>query len=237
MIPDSRALWLYLITFGGLLASGMGVPLPEELWVVWAGASSRHPPDDIVVMWWIMLPACILGVVLGDSFLYAVGWFWGHRLLNRKWVQRWVLRPERRVRIQRNFDRYGVWILLAARLLPGLRSPIFLLAGTNRMPVVKFVVADGVYAIPGVSMMFFLAYAFTDQFVEIVQKAEKVRPISIVIVITAVAVYLVHYFCKHPVAEGDPKELPIIGEQIASHIKHPEKPVEEKKAIDNAANK
>jgi len=226
-----------LITFGGLLASGMGVPLPEELWVVWAGASSRHPPDDIVVMWWIMLPACILGVVLGDSFLYAVGWFWGHRLLNRKWVQRWVLRPERRVRIQRNFDRYGVWILLAARLLPGLRSPIFLLAGTNRMPVVKFVVADGVYAIPGVSMMFFLAYAFTDQFVEIVQKAEKVRPIIIVIVITAVAVYLVHYFYKHPVAEGDPKELPIIGEQIASHIKHPEKPVEEKKAIDNAANK
>jgi len=226
-----------LSTFGGLLASGMGVPLPEELWVVWAGASSRHPPDDIVVMWWIMLPACILGVVLGDSFLYAVGWFWGHRLLNRKWVQRWVLRPERRVRIQRNFDRYGVWILLAARLLPGLRSPIFLLAGTNRMPVVKFVVADGVYAIPGVSMMFFLAYAFTDQFVEIVQKAEKVRPIIIVIVITAVAVYLVHYFYKHPVAEGDPKELPIIGEQIASHIKHPEKPVEEKKAIDNAANK
>ena len=229
MIPDSRALWLYLITFGGLLASGMGVPLPEELWVVWAGASSRHPPDDIVVMWWIMLPACILGVVLGDSFLYAVGWFWGHRLLNRKWVQRWVLRPERRVRIQRNFDRYGVWILLAARLLPGLRSPIFLLAGTNRMPVVKFVVADGVYAIPGVSMMFFLAYAFTDQFVEIVQKAEKVRPIIIVIVITAVAVYLVHYFYKHPVAEGDPKELPIIGEQIASHIKQPEKRMEEKK--------
>lgn len=221
---DTRAIWIYLGVFGALLASGMGLPVPEELWVVGAGASSRHPPHadpPIDLAWWIMLPTCIFGVVAGDCFLYTVGRLWGHKLLDRKWVQRWILPPAKRERIQRNFRRYGVWILLGARLLPGIRSPIFLMAGMNHMPVTKFLLADGLYAIPGVSMLFFLAYVFTDQFVDLVKKADKAKPIIILCVIAAVGGYLIYYFFKHPVAEGDPKDVPIIGPQIMSHMKDP----------------
>ena len=82
--------------------------------------------------------------------------------------------------------------------------------------------ADGLYAIPGVTTFFFLAYIFTDKFVELVRKMDSYRQVIIIAVVAFIAGYLVCYFQKHPVSEGDPKEVPIIGQQIASHMKEPE---------------
>ena len=66
--------------------------------------------------------------------------------------------PERLASIERNFHDYGVRILLFARLTPGIRAPIFVTAGVIRLPLLTFVVADGIYAVPGVSLLFFLGY-------------------------------------------------------------------------------
>ncbi len=218
MIPDSAALWAYLGVFGTLLAAGLGLPIPEELPIVGAGVTVGAADPAGPLKWWIMLPVCIAGVVICDAFLYTIGRVWGQRLLHSGWVQRKVLTPDRRARIERNFHRYGIWILLGARMLPGIRGPIFLMAGINRLPIFKFLIADGLYAIPGVSLMFTLAYWFGDQFMAIFSKAEQVRPIIVVCVIAAVGGFLVYYFLKHPVSTGDPQDVPIIGQQIASHM-------------------
>ena len=42
-------------------------------------------------------------------------------------------------------------ILLFARILPGIRSPIFLTAGIMKLSWQRFLLADGIYAVPGVS--------------------------------------------------------------------------------------
>lgn len=216
---DTKVVGIYLGVLGGLLLSGLGLPVPEEIWVVGAGATTGH--EESGIRWWAMLPTCIIGVVVGDGLLYTVGRIWGHRLLDKKWVQRWLVAPDKRVRIQRNFDRYGIWILLGARLVPGIRSPIFLMAGMNQMPLIKFIIADLLYAIPGVTTLFFLAYMFTDPFVELVRKADSYRQVVVVFLAGAAVGYMIRFIQKHPVTEGDPKEVPIIGEQIASHVGDP----------------
>jgi membrane protein DedA with SNARE-associated domain len=222
VIPDSAAMWAYITVLGTLLAAGLGLPIPEELPIVGAGITVGAAGPNSRIVWYIMLPVCIAGVVIGDACLYTIGRVWGQRLLHSDWVRRKVLPADRKERIERNFHRYGIWILLGARLLPGIRSPIFLMAGINRLPIAKFLIADGLYAIPGVSLLFTLAYWFGDQFMEIVNKVEQVRPLIVVCVIMAVAGILIYYFVKHPVSTGDPREVPIFGEQIASHIPKPE---------------
>jgi membrane protein DedA with SNARE-associated domain len=217
---DSAALWKYLGVFVTLIGAGMGLPIPEELPIVTAGSMTGHPDNQIA--WWIMLPTCIVGVVLGDGILYTIGRLWGYRVLNIRWVRTKLLTPEKRQRIERNFHRYGIWILLGARLLPGIRSPIFLMAGINRLPVTKFLLADGIYAIPGVSMLFFLAYVFTDQFVALFNRVNAVRPQIIMCVIALVAGYLIRYFQEHPVSTGDPEEVPVIGHKLATNMKDTE---------------
>jgi membrane protein DedA with SNARE-associated domain len=236
-VVDTTALYVYLGAFLMLMASGMGFPIPEELPIVLAGATVAKAPTldpPLNVHWWLMLPVCILGVVVSDGFLYGIGRYFGWQLLEYRWVQKRLLPPEKRQRIEGNFHRYGVKILLIARLLPGIRAPIFVTAGIMRLPLSRFLLADGIYAIPGVSLLFMLAYWFTDQFVDLIERVEKrvetARPIIVLAVLTAVAAYLVFVFVRRTMVTGvtgDPKkELPLIGKQVAARIEgdHPEIP-------------
>jgi membrane protein DedA with SNARE-associated domain len=220
---DPADLYVYVGVFAALVAAGVGFPMPEEIPIVTAGALAGHAAQDPnrTLHWWLLLPVCILGVVISDGLLYLVGRVFGLGLLKFPLMAR-LLPPERLRRIQHNFRRYGVLILLFARFLPGIRSPIFLTAGMMRLSWRRFLLADGLYAIPGVSLLFFLAYWFTDQFRDLVERAEadldRVRPLLIVAAILGIGVYLVVQFLRHPVHTGDPEELPLIGDQVAASI-------------------
>jgi membrane protein DedA with SNARE-associated domain len=207
------------------LAISPVLPFPAN--IPWAAVANDPdiqlaPPasDHVPLRWWIMLPVCIIGVVIGDSLLYGMGRFWGPRVLETRWMKRFVS-TERRGKIEGNFHRYGVLVLLFARFLPTIRAPIFIMAGTMRVSFARFVVADGLYAIPGVSLLFGLSFWLGDQFRDLVskqiEKVEKLKPILILALIAGVVAYLIYHFLRHPVATGDPREeLPVIGQRVAN---------------------
>jgi membrane protein DedA with SNARE-associated domain len=197
----------YLGVFLALLASGMGFPIPEELPVITAGIMVGH--EDTHLRWYVMLPVCVLGVVVGDGSLYTIGRLWGTWFLSRPWVQRRILSPEQRAKIEKNFHDRGILVLLGARLLPGIRTPIFIMAGVLRVPFGRFVIADGLYAIPGVNLLFWLSYALTDQVMAtyklITHAVDQYRPLVMVSVLSAVAGALIQkYVFTRKVSTGEP---------------------------------
>jgi membrane protein DedA with SNARE-associated domain len=177
------------------------------------------PADTFHVRWWIMLPVCILGVVLSDIILYSLGWHFGDRLLNYRWIAR-MLPRDRRKRTEENFHRYGVSILVFGRLVPGIRAPLFLTAGSMRLPLPRFLLADGLGAVVGNSFFFFLGFWLGDSFKTLAREAERLRPILIVVTVGLFVSYLLWHFLRHPVSTGDPEEVPLIGPQVASHMEH-----------------
>ncbi|MBX9585561.1 MAG: DedA family protein [Gemmataceae bacterium] len=209
----------YQGVFLALLASGLGFPLPEEIPVVVAGAMVGH--EDTTLKWYVMLPVVIAGVVIGDGFLYGMGRLWGTRLLNLRWVQRRLITPEKRAEIEKNFHDRGIAVLLGARLLPGIRTPIFIMAGVLRVPVGRFLLADGLYAIPGVNLLFWLAYLLTDQLVEVVKKLEAYRPLVMVSILSAVAGALFQkYVLNRKVSTGEPPHVPPVIAKPAGAVAH-----------------
>jgi membrane protein DedA with SNARE-associated domain len=188
-------------------------------------AAARRPRPHPV--WWIMLPICIAGVVVSDSFLYGIGRWGGPRLLEVGWVKHHLVKPDKRAKIEHNFQKYGVKILLGARLLPGIRAPIFVMAGVMRLPMYRFLLADGLYAIPGVTLLFTLAYWFTDQVFDAVYNFERrigsLKPYLVIIGIAAVGCFLLYEYLKRRVVTGDPDEVPLIGERV---IRPPHPPVD-----------
>jgi membrane protein DedA with SNARE-associated domain len=207
--------WGYLGIFLGIVSTGLGFPMPEELPVVVGGALAGSGK----VYWWIMLPVCIVGVIVGDSFLYAIGRLWGPRLLKYNWVKTRLLPPERLAKIEQNFQQYGVRILLFARLTPGIRAPIFFTAGMTRLSIARFLIADGIYAVPGVSLLFFLGYWFTEGMVNLIQRdVEMVKHIVIVVVIGAVALYVLYRFLRRPAVTGNPREMPKMVRRVEEGI-------------------
>jgi membrane protein DedA with SNARE-associated domain len=137
-------LWLFF--------TGIGIPpCPEEAGILYAaGLTALH--DD--VHWWGAWPAAGLGIVCADIVLYGAGRLWGRRLFEYRWVKR-LVNAERRQRIEARFAGHGLKLLLMARLLPPLRTGVFVTAGAIRYSFLRFVLADLGYAVVGVGLFFF----------------------------------------------------------------------------------
>ena len=72
--------------------------------------------------------------------------------------------------------------MLFARLTPGFRSPIFFTAGLSRMSPSRFFLADGIYALPGVTLLFFLGYWFSGTMVDLINnEMTQVKHILVVV--------------------------------------------------------
>lgn len=150
MTPES--LYWYASIFLWLLLTGIGIPpVPEEAGILYA-ASLTAVYDDIV--WWLAWPATSLGIIAADFILYGAGRLWGRQLLEHRWVAH-LLAPERRQHMEERFHRHGMKFLLTARLLPPLRTGVFLVAGTLHYSVVRFLIADAIYGVVGVGLVFF----------------------------------------------------------------------------------
>jgi membrane protein DedA with SNARE-associated domain len=227
-------IWACIITFSCLVAAGIGFPIPEELPIVGAGIWVGHNAE-VGPLRWLILPVCIAGVVISDGLLYGIGRYFGPKLLEWRVIKR-IMPPHKREKIESNFHKYGVLTLLFARFLPAIRSPIFITAGIMRLSFAKFVIADGIYAIPGVSLLFFLSFWFGDQFRDLVERAEKdlkvIRPLLILLAIAAVAGFLAYHFLRRPVASGDPEEFPILGKVAAKIGPHEQAPAATPDAVD-----
>jgi membrane protein DedA with SNARE-associated domain len=80
---------------------------------------------------------CWLGVVLGDGLLWGLGWLLGPRALRLPGIRRVV--HDSTIDWARDvFDRRGLWLVLAARCLPGTRLPAYLAAGALRLGGLRF---------------------------------------------------------------------------------------------------
>jgi membrane protein DedA with SNARE-associated domain len=134
------------------LCTGVGVPpVPEEAAILYAaGVTALHPE----VPWWVAWPAVSLGIISADLVLYGAGRLFGERLLSHRWMQK-VLSPERRKRLEERFHRHGIKFLLLARVLPPLRTGVFVMAGSSRYPLTRFLLADVIYGVVGVGLVYF----------------------------------------------------------------------------------
>lgn len=243
---DRFADYGYVGVFCALLASGLGFPIPEELPVLTAGVLVGHgdTPDPETgqldpnrLRWYIMIPVCIIGVVIGDGFLYTIGRVWGRRLLEHPWVQRKLVPPEKRAQIEKNFHDRGIMILLTARLTPGIRTPIFLMAGVLRVPLARFVLADGLYAIPGVGILFALSYWLTDRVMDVYHSVERFKlPLTLMVLSAITGVVLYRLFTsRNQVPTGSPEEVPLLAKPVEAAAEAVEHAVE--KAIEKTIEK
>jgi membrane protein DedA with SNARE-associated domain len=227
-VPDKNIFLELAGWCGFLISAAFGNPIPEEVMLAMAGVRAATWSEAGAYRW-LLLPVCIVGAVIADLGLYAIGRFFGQWLLERPWIAR-LAPPEKRERTRENFHRYGVSILVFGRLVPGIRTTLFLTAGMMRLSMTRFLLADGLGAVLGNSMIFLLAYGLGSQFTELVERIEKevnaAKPIIILVLVLAVSGYLLYLFLRRPFPTGDPEEIPVIGSKVAAHlpIKHGDAP-------------
>jgi membrane protein DedA with SNARE-associated domain len=231
-----------IYTLGGwfafLVSAAFGNPVPEEVMIIGAGIQTASM-GQYGVFRFLLWPAVLCGAVVADLLLYGLGRVFGARLLEWSWMKR-LAPPQKRQSIADNFHRYGFLIFLLGRLVPGIRTTLFLTAGTMRLSLLRFCLADGLGALVGGSVFFFLGYGLGRQFEEVFTNwTEQIKPYEPVILLTllvAAAGYLLYSYLRHPIPTGDPAEVPIIGPQIAAHLPDKESPPADEQALPAQGN-
>ncbi len=131
------AYWLTHYGYFGLFALLMfgiiGVPVPEESLLTFAGVMVYHGRLELVPT----LLAAFLGSSCGITVSYTVGRGVG-RVLTRRLGRAVRVSPEQMQRVEAWFERSGHWALLWGYFLPGIRHLTAVVAGATRLPYVDF---------------------------------------------------------------------------------------------------
>ena len=148
----------YLAVFIALMICGAGLPLPEDITLVAGGVIAGLGYANVHVMFALTM----FGVLLGDCAIFLLGHHYGARILQWRFVAR-VLTPERYAKVQEKFDRYGNRMLFFARFLPGMRTTVYLTAGTtHRVSFLRFLLIDTLAALISVPFWVYLGFFGAD---------------------------------------------------------------------------
>lgn len=83
------------------------------------------------------IAACLAGIFVGDMLLYGAGRLFGQKILNAKFVSRFVSK-EAVSRGSEWLNKHGVSAVFVSRFVTGLRLPTYFAAGTLKTSFVKF---------------------------------------------------------------------------------------------------
>ena len=123
----------YLGIFAAMVAETVFPPIPSEIVLPLAGFEVARGNLNFVGT----VLAATAGSLVGAWILFGLGRYGG-----RPAVLRWrrVLRvgDADLARVERWFDRWGNWVVLAGRMIPLSRSIVSIPAGLVRMPLVRF---------------------------------------------------------------------------------------------------
>jgi membrane protein DedA with SNARE-associated domain len=182
-----------------LILCGLGLPVPEDVVLVSAGAlgemDERKWTDVSLLMY--------LGVMLGDSCIFFAGRHFGTKLRGSRWFQRYFS-EKKQAKVENLFERYHSWVLFAGRFLPGLRAPIFFTAGSTRVKYWKFFLFDGLAALISVPFFVWLGHwlwaKFSDDIAALDQALSRTHAYSMVVaglVILIVALAGIRLWRRH----------------------------------------
>lgn len=145
----------YVVMFVTLLLCGFGLPMPEDVVLISGGMLAARGITDMMVVNFV----CFAGVMLGDGTMFMAGRRFGPALKKGRLVRR-LLSEKTDAKVARVFHKYGDKVIFMARFMPGLRTPIFITAGTYGVPFWKFALLDGTAALLSVPLWIWVGHFF-----------------------------------------------------------------------------
>lgn len=179
----------YIAAFSMLLACGMGLPIPEDLTLFLMGFAAYRGIADFK----ISVAVCMVGVLMGDSVIYGVGFRYGMRLI-KKGVFAKLLPPERMSRTRELFHRYGNKVIFAARFMPGLRAPTYFSAGALHLPYRIFIFYDALASLLSVPLLIGVTYYFGEHIEAAIGLAREVQHGILFLLVGVIALFLLKHY-------------------------------------------
>ena len=199
--------------------TGMGFPVPEDIILLMAGWLCAHDNpatgEPYANVWW-MIFWVYLCIIASDSFIYYLGWRYGHHVPKFPLI-RVILTEKKMAMAEAAFLKHGNKTVFITRLTPLIRAPIYFTAGAFKMPLWKFVFFDGLAALIGTPVVIFAGYFFGDQWDALVSASHTVQTVVIIGVLSFLAILAFIHLRQKRKLIAEAKELDA---QLHHHLKN-----------------
>ena len=182
---------IYTALFVFLVISGLGLPLPEEVTLLFGGYLAYLG----VTNFWPTIYVLIIGIIAADSVGYGIGrfggdWFYTRIACKSKYLVALVSKT------QRYFDRHGEKMVLLTRPLFGVRVAVPILAGHFRMNFIKFLIYDALAAIPWTIFLVSLSY-YLGSGLDLITEVREIKHIMFAVIAIGISSYsLIRFIVK-----------------------------------------
>jgi membrane protein DedA with SNARE-associated domain len=217
-----------VVTFLLLFACGLGLPVPEDIPLIIAGAFLCTSTQS----WIITGIAAWCGIIGGDCMLYFMGRRYGMEITRVPFVGKHVTR-ERIMRVGEMFEKYGVGVVAIGRMFAGIRGAMVVCAGTIRFNFVKFIIADGLAAIVSGGLFMLLGHWIGEQLNDPVaqRKIREAKEMIFIVAIVLACVFIGWVIWRRRHVQG----IEMAEEKVVERFASAEKKVAQ--SIVNAAEK
>jgi membrane protein DedA with SNARE-associated domain len=175
----------YVVVFALLFACGLGLPMPEDIPLIIAGALVANHKMNIV----ITAIAAWFGIIGGDLMLYHFGKKFGLEITRVPFIGKHVTKA-RIQRAEQLFEKYGVWVVAVGRMFAGIRGAMVVAGGAIRFNLLKFVIADGLAAIVSGGLFLALGYWLGSNMDRLLHYVHEGKLALTVLVIIALAAFV-----------------------------------------------
>ncbi len=189
--------WTHLILFAIVFCeTGLVVTpfLPGDSLLFVAGTFAAS--GSVLNLWGVLI-LLSAAAILGDAANYAIGYFFGSRLCNGRWIKKEYLDKTHRF-----YEKYGKMTIILARFVPIVRTFAPFLAGVGSMRYVEFAAYNIIGGILWVGSLTLLGYFFGNM--EIVKN--NFSMVIMAIIVISVMPMVVEFWRHRKDAKDEPPE-------------------------------
>lgn len=184
--------WSYLGVFLILTISGFGVPIPEDIPLVWGGYMCGTGQANI----YIMLPVGLFSLVGADFIVYMLGRRFGEPIRRLPVFKRFLC-DKKMAKAKAFLDDHGGKVIFLARFLPGLRTPVYFTAGKFKIPAWKMLCMDGLAAMLSAPALMLLGYFFHYKIDAVWEWAKEAQLLALGVIIVIASLYFGFKYWRH----------------------------------------
>lgn len=170
---------VYLTVIGFMMASGFGMPIPEEVTIVSVGILAymgANPdifpppyPGAKVLAGYDAAIVTLCAVIFSDLLVFNIGRRFGRKIMKHPRFEPFFA-PSRLEVINNWIHKYGNYAAFIFRFTPGIRFPAHIILGMSNLPSWRFLLIDGFAALISVPTQILLIYHFGEPILQTIQK-------------------------------------------------------------------
>lgn len=155
-ISTFSPVWIYITLFFFAFLENVFPPSPSDLVLLVGGSIISTGSIDYI----IALILSTLGSVIGFSLMFYIG-----STVDRRVIQsgKYKFIPLEGIdKVEKWFRRFGYYVVVANRFLPGTRAVISFFAGISNLDVKKTILLCGISALTWNAIILYLGFVFGD---------------------------------------------------------------------------